>query len=91
MLCKIILFFQSTISNRHTSLYNRGDSSNQLPKHLLNISENMAKSAATNLATTNDSDIPANGNHKINEFTTKTDELSKVDVVDTGSPIICIK
>ncbi|KAM7354250.1 adipokinetic hormone receptor isoform 2-T3 [Cochliomyia hominivorax] len=39
---------QSTMSNRHTSLYQRGDSSNQLPKHLLNINgENGVKTTTT--------------------------------------------
>ncbi|XP_013103205.1 adipokinetic hormone/corazonin-related peptide receptor variant I isoform X2 [Stomoxys calcitrans] len=70
----------STTSNRHTSLYNRGDSSNQLPKHLLNsICDSNVKTTTTLLES--ESDLPMNGNHKI-----KSAELTKVDV-DTDSPL----
>uniref|UniRef100_T1PIK5 7 transmembrane receptor (Rhodopsin family) n=1 Tax=Musca domestica TaxID=7370 RepID=T1PIK5_MUSDO len=81
----------STMSNRHTSLYNRGDSSNQLPKHLLNLSEGSAKTGSTHINQTDTTDISIN--HKINETTTTangcTEISNKVDEV-SGSPVICI-
>lgn len=80
------------MSNRHTSLYNRGDSSNQLPKHLLNLSEGSAKTVSTHINQTDTTDISIN--HKINETTTTakgcTEISNKVDEV-SGSPVICIK
>ncbi|XP_075149297.1 adipokinetic hormone receptor isoform X2 [Haematobia irritans] len=72
----------TTTSNRHTSLYNRGDSSNQLPKHLLNINDNSVTTNTTLLS--RNSEIAMNGNHKI-----KDTDVDKTGV-DTDSPVICI-
>lgn len=72
------------MSNRHTSLYQRGDSSNQLPKHLLNVNGDSVKTATTNSIASQES----NGN-KINNLN-KSDKQHNCKDNETPA-MICIK
>lgn len=69
----------STMSNRHTSLYYRGDSSNQLPKHLLNTNGGSGKIPTTNSIAAHES----NGN------TIENSTKPEINKDNETSPMIC--
>ncbi|XP_023290915.2 adipokinetic hormone/corazonin-related peptide receptor variant I [Lucilia cuprina] len=78
---------QSTMSNRHTSLYQRGDSSNQLPKHLLNMNGGSGKIPITNSLATQE-----NNTNKLNSLTTaekqnKDNETTAMICINCGDSI----
>lgn len=78
------------MSNRHTSLYQRGDSSNQLPKNLLNINGGgSGKIATTNSIATQEK----NGNKvaKLNKSEKQKDNDATTQVSIESSPMICIR
>nr|AOC38019.1 adipokinetic hormone receptor [Sarcophaga crassipalpis] len=79
----------STMSNRHTSLYQRGDSSNQLPKHLLNINGgDSGKIATTNSIVSQEN----NGNKgtNLNKSEKQKDNDATTQVSMESPPMICI-
>lgn len=81
---------QSTMSNRHTSLYQRGDSSNQLPKHLLNINGG----GSGKIPTANSIVAQVNNGNKITNLN-KTEKQKDNDVTAhlpiESPPMICIR
>ena len=78
------------MSNRHTSLYQRGDSSNQLPKHLLNINGG----GSGKITTTNSIANPENNGNKaanLNKSEKQKDNDATTQMPMESPAMICIR